>query len=165
MRNHTITYLPKNPIIHKILHKYTYIILMNSPHLGWQCSLQDPKTIYQNPNTRDEKPSSELFIRVIQGTPKYYRLLPVAAPERWKEGQFILLKILCTSGTGPKGSCWTEMNASSLRTNFHVPEGTMQASKGRQPTVWPSYDVYEPQWLPAWHNNLKAEAAACRPWW
>lgn len=34
MRNHTITYLPKNPIIHKILHKYTYIILMNSSHLG-----------------------------------------------------------------------------------------------------------------------------------
>ena len=36
-----------------------------------------------------------------------------------------------------------------------VPEGTMPVSKeGRQPTVLPSYDAYEPQG-PAWYDNRK----------
>lgn len=39
---------------------------------------------------------------------------------------------------------------SLLKTNFHGPEGIMQASKeGKQPTVLPSYDAYESHQQPA----------------
>lgn len=35
-----------------------------------------PQT-YKNPNSRHEKPSSELLVRAIQETPKYYRLIAI----------------------------------------------------------------------------------------
>lgn len=47
------------------------------------------------------------------------------------------------------------------RLDFMVPEGTMQASKGRtRPTVPCNYDAYEPQWPLAWHNNFRGAMMA-----
>lgn len=49
---------------------------------------------------------------------------------------------------------------STLKTNFHGPEVTMQAFKeGKQPTLLASYDAYEPHQWPACSNNPKGEVA------
>lgn len=50
----------------------------------------------------------------------------------------------------------SELNASSLKTSFHIPQSTMKVSKGRkQPIVLSLCDAYEHQQWQAWHDNSK----------
>lgn len=47
-----------------------------------------------------------------------------------------------------------------------VPEGAMQAAKkGEPPIAVLSYDFYESQQWPAWHNLSRSTVVMLRSWW
>ena len=94
--------------------------------------------------------------------PKSYSLLILllVADPRWAECGYCWrhheLQTPCSSDIGYRVP-WagSDLRASSLRTSFYGPEGTMQTFKeGRQFTILLSYDVSEPQqWLACYLNG------------
>lgn len=102
----------------------------------------------KTPSTRHENHLFKLLIRELKWFPEQYRLLllPLVASQRLKP---LLLKMPCTSNTVLRGIKLSNLNISSLSTNFHSTRRHMQiANRGKQSTVLPSCNAYKWQDTP-----------------
>lgn len=120
----------------------------------------------KNPNTRYEKPSSELLVTVVQETPNitdccYCPWLP---PQRWKVSPY-WWRHHALRHRAQRSLSWNWPESPPWGLALMMLEGIMQVSHGRkQPIVLPSYGTYEPP-QPAWHSSPKGVVVAHIPQW
>lgn len=141
---------------------------MKISHLGWQWS-KNQRTSNKNPTNNHEKSSFEWLVRVVQETPQTLQTIDISLghPLPEVEGslccwRYHAFQTQCQEAPEP---IW---KLPHWGLGFMEPEDTIQASKGKkQPTVLPSYSVYEPQQWWTGHKNRKGLVVAWAwiPWW
>lgn len=124
------------------MQKYTYMVLMNFSHLGWECCLPEPKILKQKPQQQAYR--STFFCIAGQGFQlvmfKTFQFAAIVVGWPQIEGKSLLLEMTSTS-KAPEIELTCMPSPWGLE--FMESEGAMQASEGeKQPSILPSYDRY-----------------------